>query len=258
MSLKAIEFLAVWFLTALEFILIGRLAQLRLLSERPWFTLFIAWDALRVVLLYSFASLDYHRHHYATLWALTAPLTWLTLCCAVVEVFHSIHAQFQGENSRETLLKYLLALGLAVPLIASWIIDSHLNVIDPFVDAIRVGNRCIFAICSAVLLGQAAFFSLARLPLPTNLRVHRFAFTCFVTADALVHFLTGTRSTLVADLANLISTTIMSACLVAWLVILRSDGEISPPQPPITREDIVSRARRFEQSRMVMKGLLKR
>jgi len=252
--IRNIEPIAVYVSLALEALVIGRLAHLRLARRYRFFVLYLGFDIARTLSLIFVANLDWHSRIYLWSWIVTAPIVWVTLALATIELFEHIHSQFEKEKSRALIAKTLLLLGSGIAIVLSALIGGlrDSSVVPLYRLALTV-QRCVFFGCALLLLGQLAFFALAKMRLPANLSTHRRLLSVFVISLAAQRFASSASDKRIAEAANLAQVLIGCGCFVAWIIYLKAAGEMRHETQPISRAELAEIVERYEKSKELLR-----
>lgn len=252
--IRNIEPVAVYVSLALEALVIGRLAQSRLTRRYRFFALYLGADIARTLMLILVANLDWHSRIYLWSWIVSAPIVWVTLALATIELFEHIHSQFEREKSRDLISKAMLFLGSVMAIALSALIGGlRDSSVMPLYRLTLTIQRCVFFGCALLLLGQLAFFALAKLRLPTNLSVHRWLLSLYVVSLAAKRFASSASDRRIAEAANLLQILVGCGCFVAWVICLKPNGETKPETEPISRAELAEIVDRYEKSKELLK-----
>lgn len=207
--------------SVLELLLILRILQLGLSRQYRAFFVFLACDLGRDLSLRALEG-DLSSHTYAVAWALSAPLLWIALCFAIVEICERFYQIVPASREvKRTIVAAALLASIVISLAVSAELIDNVSPLVSWQEAIRVTNRFVFMAGAVVLWTQRIFFLRDWPVLPHNVRVHRSAFTLYLSADATLRFLSGLSNPVLAMRANVICSTLFCVSLLIWLVGFR-------------------------------------
>lgn len=209
----------------LELLLILRIVQLGLIRGYPAFVVFLVCDLCRDVALRCVAQAE-NSPSYILAWSFSAPLLWVALWYAVLEVYRRFYVALPvAREVRAMLMATALLASVIVTLPISVGLLDHISPMASWQEAIRVTNRFIFMAAALLLWTQRIYFFRTSPQLSHNVRIHRTAFTLCLSADASIRFLSAMSDPVIAMRANIGCTLLFCASLVIWLSGFRRDGE---------------------------------
>lgn len=232
--------LQIWIFTfgsILELLLILRIFQLRLVEKYRAFLVFLICDFGRDLCLH-FLGRDMSSNAYGIAWAASAPILWIPIVLAVTELCRAFYSVQPASREVQWMLvsaAVLASVVITLPVSAE-LIDS-LNPLASWQNFIRIANRFVFMAGAVVLWTQRLYFFPTRPSLPHNLRVHRNAFTLYLSADATIRFASGLRDPILARRANLACSLLFCASLLIWLLGFRKPSEESAAQGEIASNE---------------------
>jgi hypothetical protein len=199
--------------TAMEIILLVRLARLGLIREFKFFWLFLAYDAVRTLAL---SGWDYHLSSYEQIWVVTAPVWTILLGFVSLELLRGLAQPIPRERANRTFALYGFLIGMTASTIASMLAhpqailrSSHL--------LLMIGRRCILSGCILAILAQAVFLAFGGAPLIANWRWHRRVLLVFLTALVIGSFVGTLPNTQLIEGINLLRGVALLVCYCAWI-----------------------------------------
>lgn len=209
----------------LEFLLILRVVRLGLARVYPAFLAFLICDLSRDMML-RYLEQDFTSESYAIAWSVTAPILWIALLLAVLEIYRLIYRAVPSSlEVRCTIMTAALLASIVITLPMSVELLDHGSRLAAWEQVIRGTNRFVFMAGSLILLTQQVYFARAGACLQHNVRIHRVAFTLCLSADASIRFVSALKDPLIAARANLVCTVLFCASLLVWLFGLRKAQE---------------------------------
>lgn len=208
-----------------ELVLIVRIFQLVLFRRYRAFLAFLLCDLGRDLCLRVLEH-DMSSASYAIAWAATAPVLWIALSFALVEICQRFYTEVSASAEvRWMLVGAAVLASIVITLaISAELIDS-VSALASWQDLIRVSNRFVFMAAAVILWTQRLYFFRVRSVLPHNLQVHRNAFTLYLSADASLRFVSGLKDPAVAMSANIGCSVLFCASLLIWLFGFRVEDQ---------------------------------
>ena len=212
-------------------LLLSKLLRSDLLKKYRYFSLLIGFEAFRLVLL-SYVlrpRTDAYAHGYFT----TAPIAWLLLALALLELFQVTLKNHIGiaSTGRKAVI-WALFISTVISL-STLIVDlQYMEAESQFNSALLVNflllERLIMTSMLVLLLCLVGFLTYFPVPLAGNVRVHLCVFALYFamrTGLLFVRFLFGTHW---APTITVFSHVLGIGCLLVWTVLLARLGETTP------------------------------
>ena len=235
---------AVRLLNVLLFVILAVFLYHQGLAEvRRFFWGYVLFHALRSSILY---AIPQNRTFYGWVYLTTEPLLWLFYVLIVVEVYTEALRQFAGIS---TLSRWVLTGLVGISLIISLgSLIPDLNSPHPFpvVQIVTAAGRAICTSLALFLLGITLFFLSYPIPLSRNTIIHSAICSVYfltLAAAYFVHNVVGPGSWM---LVNFALVAITGVTLLAWIILLRPEGERiivqhRPQWSPETEEQLLNR-----------------
>lgn len=203
--------------TAAEILLFVRLAWLGLLRELKVFAIFLAFDAVRTLILLEW---DYHSHSYVYIWSISAPIGTFLLFCVTLELLRRLREPFPKEPVNRTVALFGFLAGLTVSVFASILLHPYV-IHRPLALLTVIANRSVLSGCILGLLAQGVYLTLGDAPLLSNMRLHRRILLVFMTAAVIASFTAGLKHRELAEWIQFLREFSQFGCFCYWTLALR-------------------------------------
>lgn len=219
------------------------LARRGIARQRRIFWFYLLFHSLRSLAL---LVIPQGRTWYGHVYVATEPILWLFYVLIVIELYSDALEDFGGISALSRwVLTGLVVVSLIISL-SSLIPDLSGSHPFPIIQIVTAAGRAVCTSLALFLLGTTAFFLSYPIPLSRNTIIH--------SAICSVYFLTGAAGYFVHNvvgagswmLVNFILVSITGATLLAWIVLLRPEGERiivqhRPQWSPETEEQLLNR-----------------
>jgi hypothetical protein len=205
-----------------EFLVFGRLAQLRLIRRYKWFALWMAFSAVRdFAILLATGSQHFTGTAFWTLWNMTEPVMLGLETLVAFESYELITSTYKRlDNVGVLVLKWAVIIGIAVSFFLL-LVDSR-----GVIPSMFLVKRIVTGVLAVALMCVSWVFLWITDPIRPNIVRHCRILTVYLSAIAGGYFLINFGADRL--LANLFLFSILLCCLVAWMVLIRKKGEEVP------------------------------
>jgi hypothetical protein len=205
-----------------EFLVFGRLAQLRLLRRYKWFALWMAFSAVRdFTILLATGSQHFTGTAFWTLWNMTEPVMLGLETLVAFESYDLITSTYKGlGNVAVVVLKWAVLIGIAVSFVLL-LVDSR--GVSPWMFLVK---RVVTGVLAVALMCVSWVFLWITDPIRPNVVRHCRILTIYLSTIAGGYFLMNFGADRL--LANVFLCFILLCCLIAWIVLIRKKGEEVP------------------------------
>lgn len=192
------------------------------LSQRPFFIIYLLFHAARSAAL---LAIPLNRTWYGHIYVATEPVLWVFYVLIVVELYGGALRAFTGIV---TLSRWVLsgviavAVGLSLISLAPDLSSSHPYQIVHTMTAI---GRAVCTSLALFLLGTTLFFLVYPIPLSRNTIVHSAVCSMYYLTHAAAYFVHNVAGPSYWNAVNLALVLLTGGTLLAWLVLLRPEGE---------------------------------
>ncbi len=224
---------------AVEVMLLGRLAQLRLLGTYPYFILYVALTAGSDMAL---TLIDPRSRTYLLLWAMRIPVIVSLLLAAALELYRLMIRRFIGLGKWGSLVLIAAAsIGMGIAAVIG-LLDTNALLLNVISGLVFFKQWALSAIAVLLLMSSWFFFRFDYM-MPRNVVVHSRILTayCLINAASALSLSLHIKR----DVVDAVSLSGAAACFCLWTVLLSRKGEESPA-PPVTPEE-VDRVRRMQE-----------
>lgn len=202
-----------------ELFVFGRLAQLRLIRRYKWFAAWMAFSAVRDLSILIATDSHLKTTAFWSLWEITEPVMMGLVVLVAFEVYDLITSHFRTlGNVGEMILVAAVSIGAVVSVVLI-LIDSRGAF--PWIFLVK---RIVTSVLAVALMCVSWVFFWVADPIRPNVVRHCRILTVYLTAIALGYFFINFGVERV--LANLLFFSVLLGCLVAWIVLIRRDGEV--------------------------------
>lgn len=225
---------------AVEVLLLGRLAQLRLLGTYRYFSLYIAFS----IAIDVFSTLfNLGSREYLMFWAAEVPVGVILLLAAALELYSLMIRGFIGLGKWGRLV-LIVAAGIGMAIAAAvGLADADAQHLNLAVGVITYSKRWVLSAITVLLLLSSWFFFRFKYMMTRNLVVH----SRILTAYCLINAASALSLDLGVNPQTMTGPSLAGAavCFCLWIVLLSAKGEVCAA-PPVTPED-VERVRRMQE-----------
>lgn len=207
---------------ALYLLLVVRLRVNGLHAVYRLFLLYLVFRILRSALL---LILPTNRSIYAQAYVFTEPILWVLYVLVILELYSLAVGRFPGIA---TLGRWVLggALTLSVVLsLVSLIPDLTSPHPYPYIHLTTTIGRAVCSSLALFLLAYTVFLVLYRVPLSRNLMVHSVVYSLYFLTLTMAYFVHNVFGPQTLPVVNLALQGVASAMLLAWIVLLKPEGE---------------------------------
>src|ERR1700682_3258480 len=225
---------------AVELVLLGQLARLRLLATYRYFSLYLAFSvAIDLVSL----LFDQRSRAYLLFWAAEVPVGVILLLAAALELYSLMIRGFIGLGKWGSLVLIVAAgIGIGIAAVVG-LVDGNALHLTGAIGVITYSKRWVLSAIAVLLLLSSWFFFRFEYMMTRNLVVHSRILTAYCLINAASALSLSLRVKPVMVYA--VSLFAAAVCFCLWITLLSRKGEESPG-PPVTPED-VDRVRRMQQ-----------
>ena len=225
---------------AVEVVLLGRLAGLRLLGIYRYFTLYIAFS---VAIGVAATLFNHGSRAYFMFWAAEELVGVILLLAAALELYSLMIRGFMGLGTWGSIVLLVAAgIGMGIAALIGLLDTNTLNLKE----AIRVIPYCkrwvLSAIAVLVLLSSWFFFRYKYM-VTRNLVIHSRILTAYCLINAASALLLNLR----VDTQKIGAASLLAAavCFCLWITLMSAKGEVCAA-PPVTPDE-VERVRRMQE-----------
>ena len=225
---------------AVEILLLGRLAQLRLLGTYRYFSLYLA---LSVAVDVSSALFNQKSGAYLMFWVTETPLVVILLLAAALELYSLMIRGFIGLGKWGSLVLIVAAgIGIGIAVVVG-LADSNALHLGAAPAVIAYCKRWVLSAIAVLLLLSSWFFFRFEYMMTHNLVVHSRILTtyCLINAASALSLNLRVKPRMV----DAVSLSGAAICFCLWITLLSRKGE-EPAAPPVTPEEVES-VRRMQQ-----------
>jgi len=201
-----------------EVLVFLRLAELRLIGRYKWFAGWMAFSVVRDFSLQLATDSHLTSKAFWTLWKFTEPIALGLVALVSFEVYDLITSTYKTLGSLGvTVLKVAIMIGIAV---------SFVLILVEWRDVtqwIFLAKRIVTVILAIALMCLSWVFLWVSGPIPRNVVRHCRILTVYLSSVGGGYFLINLG--LERVLPSLLIMSLCLGCLVAWLILLRRDGE---------------------------------
>lgn len=223
----------------LNLLLLWRLTSLRLYGRYRALTAYVAFSALRSLVL---MAVSLRNPNYGIIYAVTTPLLWILSALVALEIYSMVLGGYRGLSifTRKTLLIALSVSALgSVAFVAAGL--DFTGEPFPVLRMVFMFEQAVALTLFFFLLILALFLLWYPIPLPKNLILYSFGFSLilFTVASSI-----GIRNLAGHEWTRAVSTVILgiyTACLLGWLVFVTAAGEIEIRSASIPRGELEER-----------------
>jgi hypothetical protein len=218
---------------AVEIVLLGRLAQLRLLGTYRYFSLYVAFSAVIDV---ASALFNQRSHAYLMFWAVAViPAGVILLLAAAIELYSLMIRAFTGLGKWGSLVLIVAAgIGMGIAAVVG-LVDSKALHLNEAIRTIAYCKRWVLSAIAVLLLLSSWFFFRFEDMMSRNLVIHSRILTAYCLINAASVFLVNLR----IDSRRISAVSLVGAavCFCLWTVLLSAKGEVCE-SPPVSPEDV--------------------
>jgi hypothetical protein len=217
---------------AVEMVLLGRLAQLRLLGTYRYFSLYIAFSVAVDVLSALFNQKSYA---YLVFWAAEVPVGVILLLAAALELYSLMIRGFIGLGKWGSLVLIVATgIGMGIAVVVG-LADSNALHLAAAPAVIAYCKRWMLSAIAVLLLLSSWFFFRFEYMMTRNLVIHSRILTayCLINAASALSLNLRIKPAMV-DAVSLFGAAV---CFCLWTVLLSRKGEESAA-PPVTPEEV--------------------
>lgn len=223
-------------------LLLWKLLRSRLSDTYRYFTIYIGFELLRIVVL---GFIPVRTNLYGWIYFLTQPVIWCLYLLVILELYQLSLRDHNGLMSfgRRAML---LALGAstAVSLLTLMVeLQSHASM-QTFIAALVTADRLVVSSLLVFNLLLMAFLSYFPVSMRRNAIVHVRIFTVYFLVKAAILLARTVTSPQLWPALNLALGSLVICCLAAWLLKLRLEGEQIPARSSY-------RANAFDEERLM-------
>ena len=204
-------------------LLLWRLARLGLLMEYKALALYLAFSAVRSILL---IAISYRNPLYAPVWVYSTPVLWLLSVLVALEIYGMVLKQYRGLSvlSRRTLA---IALGLSAAGAVAFASAGFKFAGEdyPWLRVVSLLEQTVSLALFFFLLAIALFLLWYPIPLKRNVIVYSYGYSTLLFTVVAAHAI---RNLLNPDYVRPASTGMLGVyvlCLGLWLGALSLQGE---------------------------------
>lgn len=212
--------------TGLQVVLCIRLAGTGVWRSYPYFFAYIAALATESAILMPLGQ----SNLLYKVWVVTRAILLAVETAAVLEIFNRWSDSFRGigKFGKQLLLVLLaLATGLCLSTVPiDW--STRDGFFELAIFLMVIVNRAVHAGLAAFLMLMLGFYLKFGGPVARNLKLHTWAMTAYVAANAVSYFLLASKN---YGLGNMLMQVIATSTLIFWIVALRSSGQAAPKTP---------------------------
>jgi hypothetical protein len=210
-------------------LLLSKLFRTGLWRKYRCFTWYIFFECVRLPLM---ASLNIRTNVYAHVYFATQPILWLSLVLVVFEVFQLVLSDHAGIA---TLGRKALTWALGASAIvsgATLLLESQQQSESALLFNFMLVERLVMTSLLVLLLCLTVFWAYFPIPLSGNIRAHASIFAFYFSVrTSLLWVRTFFGLDYVVTL-NLVGQVLAVSCLLAWTIMLRKTGEVTPDRRP--------------------------
>jgi hypothetical protein len=217
---------------ALEIVLLGRLAQLRLFGTYRYFSLYLAFSVANGVAATLF---NHGSRAYLLFWVAVTPVGVIILLAAALELYSLMIRGFVGLGKWGSLVLIVAAgIGMGIAAVVG-LLDSNALHLAAAPTVIAYCKRWVLSAIAVLLLLSSWFFFRFEYMMTRNLVIHSRILTtyCLINAASALSLNLHIKPVRV-DAVSLVGAAI---CFCLWITLLSHKGEESAA-PPVTPEEM--------------------
>lgn len=210
-------------------LLLVHLKRAGLVSRYRFFSAFVFFRLLRLLVL-TFVPLP--KQVYAVTYFASEPITWLLATLAVLEVYSLVLQNHPGiaRMSRRVLVgAMMLAVVVSLSTLPLDLLKTTPNTY--LLDMLFMLTRVVMSSLVLFMVLLTMFLFVFPVPLSRNVANHCLLLAAYMGARTLVLLLRNAFGVEVTERLDLLMTSLQLACLIAWCVLLRVNGEDTPARP---------------------------